>query len=179
MGRWNLAIVVGVPGVGKTSLSREASPSLGYLYINYGELMLEIAKQKELASTLEGIFKLPLDLQYDIWREAATRISGQRNVLVDLHGLDRSREGYLISLPVEILEPDIIILVESSYEQIIKRRINDQERTRPVESWKTLKEEMELLRTSMAVCSVLLNSLFVILNNDEFERSVSALKIYL
>ncbi len=179
MGRWNLAAVVGVPGVGKTSLCRAASSSSGYRYINYGELMLEIAKNRKIASTLEGIFKLPLDLQYEIWKEAATRISDWKNVLVDLHGLDKSREGYLISLPVEILQPDIIILVESSYEQIIKRRINDQERTRPVEKWKTLKEDIELLRTSMAVCSVLLNSIFVILDNHEFEESLNTLKSYL
>ncbi len=171
--------MVGVPGVGKTSLSKEASPSRGYRYINYGELMLEIAKKQELASTLEGIFKLPLDLQYDIWREAATRISSQKNVLVDLHGLDKSREGYLISLPVEILQPDIIILVESSYERIIKRRINDPERTRPVSDYKTLKEDMELLRTSMVVCSVLLNSYFTILENHKFEESLNSLKNYL
>jgi adenylate kinase len=80
---------------------------------------------------------------------------------------------------VEILKPDIIILIESSYEQIISRRINDPERTRPVQDWKSLKEEMELLKISMAVCSVLLNSCFVILENDVFDESLSALKIYL
>lgn len=171
--------MVGVPGVGKTSLSREASTSLGYHYINYGELMLEIAKQQKKASTLDEIFKLSLNLQCKIWREAATRISGQKGVLVDLHGLDKSREGYLISLPVEILKPDIIILVEASYENIIKRRINDSKRMRPVEKCKTLKEEMELLKTSMTVCSVLLNSYFAILDNHEFEESLNNLKSYL
>ncbi len=171
--------MVGVPGVGKTSLCREASSSTGYRYVNYGELMLEIAKQHEVASTLQGIFELPLDSQYRIWREAASRIADQNDVLVDLHGLDKSREGYLISLPLETLKPEIIILVESSYDTIIKRRINDRERARPVEDWKTLKQEMELLRTSMAVCSTLLNSYFRILDNDEFEESANTLKYYL
>lgn len=171
--------MVGVPGVGKTSLCKEASPSLRYRYINYGEIMLEIAKQQETASTLEGIFKLPLDMQYMIWRKAATKIAGQKDVLLDLHGLDKSREGYLISLPLEILKPEIIILVESSYDNIIKHRINDPDRSRPVEDWKTLKEDMELLRTSMAACSALLNSYFAILYNDEFEESLNTLKNYL
>ena len=171
--------MVGVPGVGKTSLCKAASASRGYHYINYGEMMLEIAKQQEVAFNLEEIFKLPLDLQYNIWRETAVNIASLKNVLVDLHGLDKFREGYLISLPVEILKPDIIILIESSYEQIINRRINDPERMRSVQDWKSLNEEMELLKTSMAVCSVLLNSCFVILDNDVFEESVGALKIYL
>ncbi len=179
MGRWNLAAVVGVPGVGKTSLCKEASPSSGYHYTNYGELMLKIAKEQELASTQKEIFKLPLNLQYRIWRKAATKIKGRKDVLLDLHGLDKSREGYLISLPLEIIKPEIIILIESSYNNIINRRINDPERSRPVKDWKSLKEEMGLLRTSMAVCSALLNSYFVILNNNEFRESLNTLKNYL
>lgn len=179
MGLWNLAVVVGVPGVGKTSLCKEASAACGYNYVNYGELMLEVAKEHELASTLNEVFKLSLDNQYDIWREAATRVATCRDVLLDLHGLDKSSQGYLISIPLEILKPDIIILVESSYENIIMRRIDDSNRVRPVEDLRSLSEEMGLLRTTMAVSSALFNSLFVILDNREFEESVDTLKSYL
>lgn len=179
MGLWNLAVVVGVPGVGKTSLCKEASAAQGYHYVNYGELMLEVAEEQELAYSLNEIFKLSLDTQYHIWGEAANRVATRKDVLLDLHGLDKSSQGYLISLPLEILKPDIIILVESSYENIVRRRIDDPERVRPVEDLRSLSEEMQLLRTTVAVSSALLNSLFVILDNQEFEESVDTLKSYL
>lgn len=98
-----MAAVVGVPGVGKTSLCKSAVKSLGCNYINYGDLMLEIAQDKNLADTDKEMFKLAMDLQYDIWKEAAQQISESEHILVDLHGLDQSPEGYLFSLPLEII----------------------------------------------------------------------------
>lgn len=196
--------MVGVPGVGKTSLCREVSQLKGYHYINYGELMLEFAEKGEHASTQEEMFKLPLETQYDIWLEAAHYIkyltdyfkdsvgdskkeyedlagnkSDSKCVLVDLHGLDRSKKGYLISLPLEIIKPQIIIVLESSYDQIIQHRTNDPKRIRPIEGLKSLNQEMEFLRNSMAVCSAMLGSFCAVLENDEFEESLIRLQKYL
>ena len=168
--------MVGVPGVGKTSLCREAAESTGYIYINYGELMLDFARKEGIASTQEEMFELPLDEQYKLWREAANSIRDMDGVLVDLHGLDRTDQGYLISLPLEILTPQIIILVEATYNSIIKRRINDKFRTRPLKSLKSLKEEIELLRAVVAFCSVHSGSLFELIENDDFAISVDRLK---
>lgn len=179
MVRWNLAAVVGVPGVGKTSLCRLAAHSLGYNYVNYGELMLRIAKDEKMASNMEVMFKLPLDLQHMIWRRAASIIRDQKKVLVDLHGLDRSSEGYLISLPLEIISPEIIIIIESSYENIMKRRSSDPDKPRPLEDRAKITEQMELLRTSMAVCSVFLGSYFNVLENNDFKVSLENLKTLL
>lgn len=179
MERWNLAVVVGVPGVGKTSLCRRVSPSMGYHYINYGELMLEIARKLQVASTQDEMFKLTLDLQYKIWRKAAEHIKDQKEVLLDLHGLDKSQKGYLISLPLEVLKPQIIILVETTYENVVKHRIYDKYRVRPVETYKNLKEEMRLLRTSMILCSAMIGSYFVILKNNEFKESLNELENHL
>ena len=178
--------MVGVPGVGKTSLCSEASQSLGYTYVNYGELMLELAKKGNYALSQEEMFKLPLELQYDIWLEAAqyvrdltTNNKNLSGVLVDLHGIDISKKGYLISLPVKIIKPQIIILVESTYNQIIQHRINDPERTRSIERLKTIKQNMELLRNSMAVSSAITGSYFAVLENVDFEESLKRLKKYL
>lgn len=176
MVRWNLAVVVGVPGVGKTSLCHHAAPSLGYNHINYGKLMLQLAKERGVASTLEEMFQLPLDLQHSIWRKAASLIKDQDDVLVDLHGLDRFSKGYLISLPVEILSPQIIILVEASYENIIQRRIRDQSKSRPLDS---IKEHMMLLRVAMANCSALIGCSLVILENNDFNTTLDQMKTYL
>lgn len=200
--------MVGVPGVGKTSLCREVSQLKGYHYINYGELMLEFAEKGEHKSTQEEMFKLPLETQYNIWLEAAhyikyltddsknecddSAVDSKREygdlaedknysncVLVDLHGLDRSKTGYLISLPLEIIKPQIIIVVESRYDQIIQQRTNDPQRIRFLEGLKSLNQDMELLRNSMAVCSAMLGSFCAVLENDEFEESLIRLQKYL
>ncbi|MCE5213822.1 MAG: adenylate kinase [Methanobacterium sp.] len=176
---WNLAAVVGVPGVGKTSLCHHAAKSLGYKHINYGELMLQLAKKKGVASTLEDMFQLPLDLQHDIWRKAASLVEDQEDVILDLHGIDRSSKGYLISLPLEILSPQIIILIEASCDNIIQRRNQDPIKPRPNENIASIKEYMMLLRISMVNCAALMGCSLVILENDDFNKTLDKMKTYL
>lgn len=176
---WNLAAVVGVPGVGKTSLSKLAAESQGYKHINYGELMLQLAEKEKIASSLYEMFSLPLDQQYEIWRSAANKIKGHKKVVVDLHGVNPSSQGYLISLPVEVLSPEIIVLVESSCENIIERRITDRQKNRPLEDVAKIKEHVKILRVSMAVCSVFLGSFFTILENNNFQSCLEELETIL
>ena len=57
-------VIVGVPGVGKTTLCRILSEKLDHVFINYGELMLEVAGERGLAGTLEELFSLPMDQQH-------------------------------------------------------------------------------------------------------------------
>ena len=177
MVHWNLAAVVGVPGVGKTSLCRRASESLGYTYVNYGELMLELACERDLAHNLSELFKLNINIQHEIWRAAALKIKDKYNVLVDLHGIDHSKSGYILSLPIEILKPDIIVMIESSYDNIILRRQMDiLKKQRIIENLKVFTEHNNLLKDSMAVCSVILGCNFIILDNNNFDNSLHQLK---
>ncbi|MEN6293287.1 MAG: AAA family ATPase, partial [Methanobacterium sp.] len=108
---WNVVVVTGVPGVGKTTLCRRVSEDLGYKYINYGDLMLGIAQSRDLASTDFEMFSLDIDTQQEIWEGAALKIKDMGRVLVDLHGVDQSPSGYIISLPIEIISPDIIVVI--------------------------------------------------------------------
>ena len=177
MVHWNVAAVVGVPGVGKTSLCRRASESLGYTYVNYGELMLELACERDLAHNLPELFKLNINIQHEIWRAAALKIKDKCNVLVDLHGVDHSESGYILSLPIEILKPDIIVIVESSYENILMRRQLDiLKKQRIIENFKTFSQHNNILRVSMAVCSVILGCNLLILDNNNFDNSLNKLK---
>lgn len=165
---WNTVVVTGVPGVGKTSLCRRVSNNLGYNYVNYGDLMLSIAESRGLASTDSQMFSLDIDVQYTIWKDAALKIKDMDRILVDLHGVDQSSLGYIISLPIEIIKPDIIVIIESSKENILIRRKEDI-KDRIIDTVKSLNEHMDILRVAMASCSAILGCNLIILKNDDFQ----------
>jgi adenylate kinase len=176
---WNIAALVGVPGVGKTSLCISAAGVLGYRYVNYGDLMLDVAKSQDLATNRDEMFNLSIEVQERLWKTAAIKIKNMqvspKKILVDLHGVDRSNIGYIISLPIGIISPDIIIVVESSYENIIQRRKSDEFRKRAVENIESIDEYMNILRMSMVAYSVIYGSHLTLLENDDFEKCLNEL----
>ncbi len=172
---WNVVVVTGVPGVGKTTLCRRVSKDLGYHYVNYGDLMLDIAQSRDLASTDLEMFSLNIEIQHEIWESAALKIKDMKGVLVDLHGVDQSPIGYIISLPVEIIKPDIIVVIESSKDKIFRQR-NEDTKKRINDTIKSLKEHMDILRITMASCSVVLGCNLAVLNNDNFEECLMKMK---
>lgn len=171
--------MVGVPGVGKTSLCKAVSKKLGYHYINYGKLMLEIAIKRDLAHTLEAMLQLNPKIQFKIWESAALSILNAENLLIDLHGVDLTRDGYLISLPFEIIPPEIIIIIEASYDEIFQRRSSDTLKNRVLEDHVTMKEHMSLLKYSMTSISAIINSNLMVLKNDDFQACLGQLEFVL
>lgn len=172
---WNMVVVTGVPGVGKTTLCRSVSKELNYNYVNYGDLMLEIAKSRDLASTDLQMFSLDLEIQHEIWKSAALKIKDMEGVIVDLHGVDQSSIGYIISLPIEIIKPDIILIIESSKDKIFRQRNKDTKK-RINDTIESLKEHMDILRNTMVSCSAILGCNFAILKNDNFEECLIQMK---
>jgi len=167
--------VVGVPGVGKTSLCRKLSKKIDYPHINYGDLMLDIAREWDLAETEDELFSLPIETQYQIWRETALQIKKQRKALIDLHGLDQSPTGYILSLPIEIIKPSLIILIESPPELILLRRKLDAKK-RIRDTIKTLTEHMEMLRISMMISSTMIGCTLSIIQNIKFNETLNEIK---
>jgi adenylate kinase len=175
---WNITALVGVPGVGKTSLGKTATGQIGLKYVNYGELMLEVATSNDLASSQDEMFDLKLEVQEFIWQKAASEakfMAETQNIIVDLHGLDTSDHGYIQSLPIETICPDLLVVVEASYENILLRRMNDKTRNRPTVDLKTFKEQVQLLRMSMMSASVLCGAFLKILCNDDFDICLNEL----
>ena len=188
---WKRAAVVGVPGVGKTSLCQVASLNLGYKHVNYGEVMLRIAQRKGLALTIPHMFQLDFELQHYIWKKAALKIKNdqelnpkedrlvEKGVLLDLHGLDLVNKGYLVSLPFEILPPEIIIIIESSYDDVLERRNFDSSKKRIMQDQYTTYNHMKMLRFSMNSISAILDCNLVILKNQDFRKCLDEMQVIL
>lgn len=176
---WEQVAVVGVPGTGKTSLCSAASQNLNYQHVNFGEVMLEIARRRGLAINLPEMFSLDLSIQHNIWKTSALQIKDEKNILLDLHGLDHFIEGYLISLPFEIIRPDIIIIIESAYEDILQRRHADPQKERIIQGRNTLNEHVKMLRLAMVTVSTRLGCNLVILDNNNFKNCLNELELIL
>ena len=126
-----VVIVTGVPGVGKSTVMN-AAQEYGYKIVNFGSTMFEEA-QKEGVNDRDDMRKLPIEKQQSLQKQAGERIAQMGNVVVDTHASILTSSGYMPGLPewtVRALNPDIIVLVEATPEEIEGRRNKDATRAR-------------------------------------------------
>ncbi|ADP77675.1 Adenylate kinase [Methanothermus fervidus DSM 2088] len=167
-------VITGVPGSGTTTVLKNALKNLNYVNVNYGDVMLEIAKEKKLVEDRDQIRKLPSDIQREIQKEAARKIrkiAEKENVIVDTHCTIKTPTGFLPGLPKWVLDelnPQLFILVEADPEEILVRRINDKSRSRDMEKINEIKLHQEMNRAAAMAYAVLTGaSVKIIENHDE------------
>ena len=187
-----LGIVTGIPGVGKTTilntikeiLSKENSK---FLIMNYGDYMLKTAMEMKYVRNRDEMRKLPLNVQRQLQLEAAKNIYKDASSLgdglsfLDTHAVVRTPGGYLPGLPkhiVEILQPQVIFLIESDPELILKRQENDKTRARTDYSDPAvIKETMDFARYSAMASAVLVGASVKVVKNVEGDPSIAAHQI--
>ena len=123
-------VLTGVPGCGKTTISKRIQKEGDIQVINFGTVMFEVAKEKFGISDRDAMRRTLDSEKYKTLQvEAGRRIGAMKgNVLIDTHASIRTKHGYLPGLPREVLEdigPDVIALIELSPATIIKRRKKD------------------------------------------------------
>ena len=134
-----LVIVVGLPGVGKSTvlarLEEEASrQGVKIQTVNYGTVMLGLAE--EAGKTVEhrdAMRRKSMGFQRELQAEAAKKIAEMASsfegvTLLDTHMIVRTGSGYLPGLPshvLALLKPSLIALVEAPAQDILSRRIKD------------------------------------------------------
>jgi len=139
-------VLVALSGSGKTtimSLVRQRLPDVQI--VNYGDVMLEIAKRKfGIQHRDEMRKKIPVDEYRKIQEEAAEYIASlSGDVIIDTHASIKIMGGYYPGLPDRVisrLKPDVILLIEYDPKIIIERRRRDPDRFRDVEA----EEEIEM-----------------------------------
>ncbi len=184
--------MTGIPGVGKTTilntikeiLSRENSK---FLIMNYGDYMLKTAIEMKYVNNRDEMRKLPLSIQRQLQLEAAKSIYkdasslGEGLSFLDTHAVVRTLGGYLPGLPkhiIEILQPQVIFLIESDPEIIIKRQENDKSRARTDYSDpQVIRETMDFARYSAMASAVLVGASVKVVRNVEGDPSIAAIQI--
>jgi len=167
------AIIVGIPGVGKTTVITRAAEMLNHrrktTVVVFGTVMFEEAKKMGLKSRDE-MRKMPVEDQRRLQEMAAQRIADMRDdiVLVDTHLFINTGEGYYPGLPMRllnILKPTNFVMVAADAKEIADRRKTDQTRQRDIVSAEDIQKELDISRVMVASCSILTGAPFAIIMN--------------
>ena len=173
-----IVILTGIPGSGKTTVLDSAIPALlkegvKYKSVNYGTVMLEIAKQMGLVKTRDEMRKLDPAKQKDIQKSAGKKISSMAttsSVIVDTHCTINTPRGYLPGLPEWVLKeimPDTIVLVEAGAENISVRRNKDTTRSRDAESVNEIQYHQDINRAASIACCIMTGATTKIIKNEQ------------
>ena len=169
------AIIVGIPGVGKTTLIARAAEMLNQArkttVVIFGTVMFEEAKKMGLKNRDE-MRRMSLEDQRRLQDLAAQRIREMKDdiVMIDTHLFINTDEGYYPGLPMRLLsimKPTNMVMVAADPGEIAERRKSDQTRQRDIASAENIQKELDISRVMVASCSILTGAPFsIIMNND-------------
>jgi len=169
------AIIVGIPGVGKTTVITRAAELLNQrrktTVVVFGTVMFEEAKKMGLKSRDE-MRRMPVEDQRRLQEMAAQRIAEMKDdiVLVDTHLFINTGEGYYPGLPMRLLnimKPTNMVMVAADAQEIADRRRTDQTRQRDIASADNIQKELDISRVMVASCSILTGAPFAIIMNSD------------
>ena len=171
-----VVVVVGVPGVGKSTVLSEVLKILNKRRITaelavFGTVMLEQAKRGGVKDRDE-LRRLPVRRQRELQVKAARTISkGNKGIkIVDTHLFINTNEGYWPGLPADVLEalaPTNFVLVEAAPSEVLSRRSGDLTRRRDEATKETILREIELGRYILGAASIVTGAPMLVVENSE------------
>ena len=169
-------VVVGIPGVGKTTVVSKVVEKLNALnksvsVHSFGTVMFEEAKEDGLKDR-DDLRKLTVEEQKNLQKKAAEKIAEHQEniIIIDTHAFISTKEGYYPGLPhyvIQILKPTHFIAVSAKPDEIYNRRTNDDTRDRDIISIGSIKEELDVQDAMLSSCSVLSGSPMKVVLNTE------------
>jgi len=179
-------VMVGIPGVGKTTLLTKMAEIIknhkkSVSVLSFGTLMFEIAKENGLKDRDE-LRKLPVSEQQKLQKIAAEKIATHEEdvVIIDTHAFINSSEGYYPGLPehvLKIIQPTNFVSVSAKPEEIYNRRMTDDTRNRDKITLANIKKELDAQSGIIASCMVISGSPVKYILNREGKVDEAADKI--
>jgi len=178
--------MVGIPGVGKTTLLSKIvkiltdnKKSVGM--ISFGTLMFEVAKENGLTDRDE-LRKLPVAEQQRLQKIAAEKIASRNDdvIIIDTHAFITSPEGYYPGLPehvLKIIKPTNFVSISAKPEEIYNRRMTDDTRNRDKITLSNIKKELDVQSGMISACAVITGSPVKHILNGEGKVDEAANKI--
>lgn len=186
MGESRKVVIVGIPGVGKTSIvSRLAgiltSNGKATTVVSFGTIMLGEARKQGLENR-DQLRKIPTEKQKELQKKAAESIAAlfEDYVIVDTHAFISTPAGYYPGLPAGVLEalkPSNFISVYARPEDIYNRRLKDETRNRDKVSIDDIKNELAFHQSMISACSVISGSPVIAVLNSEGKVEEAARRI--
>jgi adenylate kinase len=187
--RKKTVIIVGVPGVGKSTIISNATITLQKKgttlnTVVFGSVMFEEAKKLGI-NDRDQIRKQTIDVQQRLQNMTADHISSLNDsiVVVDTHLFIKTQSGYYPGLPMNLilkLNPERLILITANSEEILNRRKNDSTRTRDLISEDEIKRDIEVSLSMISSLSILTGAPFeIIYNHDNMIDSATSLLVEL
>jgi adenylate kinase len=179
-------VVVGIPGVGKTTVISRTAEILNQrgtqtAVVVFGTMMFEEAKKLGI-NNRDEMRRQSVEVQRHMQNLAARRIADLKDniVIVDTHLFINTNEGYYPGLPLHLLEvikPTNIVMVAADPEEIVNRRTIDETRDRDIESVEEIQYQLDISKVMVATCSVLTGCPFIIIMNTNNKINETASNI--
>jgi adenylate kinase len=176
-------VVVGIPGVGKTTVvNRLNSLVSGSRLVTFGTVMLDEGLKLRWIKHRDELRGLPVEKQRKLQTITAKKIAMMKEkvLLVDTHLFVRTKEGYWPGLPFEVvraLNPTHLVLIEADGQSIVERRKKDTTRYRDTTTGAQLEEELALARSFLVVSSTVTGAPILIVKNETNKSEEVAIKL--
>ncbi|HXW11296.1 MAG TPA: adenylate kinase [Nitrososphaeraceae archaeon] len=179
--RKKTVIIVGVPGVGKSTIITNATETLrnkgrSVKTVVFGSVMFEEAKKLGI-NDRDKLRKLTIDVQQKLQNMAAEHISGLNDsiVFVDTHLFIKTQSGYYPGLPMNLIlkmNPQRLILITANSDEILNRRRKDTTRTRDMISVDEINRDIQVSLSMISSLSIITGAPFeIIYNHDDMVDS--------
>jgi adenylate kinase len=163
-------VVTGIPGVGKTTVMKQAAEGIDIKFVTFGSVMIDIAKEMGLVKDRDEMRKLTLDQQKDLQIRSAEKVASMGDVILDTHCTVKTPKGYMPGLPewvLKKLKPTAIVVVEADPDEIFNRRAKDATRNRDPDSEEEIAEHQQINRAAaMSYATLTGATVKIVFNHD-------------